>query len=385
MEPKSFSASAMLTAESCLARYKAESLDKTPSMDNPPAMVGTAVHGALELFVKGVYLDKQFARDDLKLFLDLYKIAYMDTFGTADIDTPEFEDGQDLALKWFKRTEINDTVLSCEVKENFPIPTSIGPIPFNFIWDRADQIDDTTFRIVDYKTIRARVSSEQLTKKIQARAYGLAAQIKWPHAEKIWVQFDLLRHDAVGVVFTREDNANTWRYLKRAAQRIIDTDPNNPPEKLNPECHFCIRKVSCDTLQRSVAGGSIFGISPDDALTRKLQIASQIKALEYLDKELDVLLVTEAEQRQELEWKGTGAKVEITASRRRGVDSSSVAAIVGPELTQRYGGFTMASVDKLLKGEELTEEKKQELKDAVFFKFGQPTAKVTPLDPIEEL
>ena len=44
----------------------------------------------------------------------------------------------------------------------------------------------------------------------------------------------------------------------------------------------------------------------------------------------------------------------------------------------------MASVDKLLKGEELSDEKKQELKDAIFMKWGEPKAKVTPLNPLEE-
>lgn len=384
MIPRSLSASALQTAEACLFRYKHENFDRIPSMGNSAASTGTAVHGALELFVKAVFLEKTANWEDEKLLLDLYEVSYMQTFNSADTATAEFEDGLELVKKWYARTELKDEVISCEVKENFRIKTSVGEIPFNFIWDRADKISDTEYRVVDYKTVRVPVSAEELKSRIQPRAYALAAQIKWPNAERIWVTYDLLRHDPVGIVFTREDNVAFWKYLKRAAERIIATDEENPPQTLNPDCRFCIVKQKCETLQKSIAGGTTFSVNPEEAAVRKMQVSSQIKALEAFEAELDSILVKEAEARDEISWDTGDVHVDITASRRRTLNSHSAAKVLGPELTAKYGTFTLGNIDKILKEENLTLEQREALKEAIGVKWGEPSAKVKPLSPIEE-
>ena len=384
MIPKSLSASALQTAEACLFRYKHENFDRIPAMGNSAASVGTSVHGALELFVKAVFLDKTANWEDEKLLLDLYEVSYMETFNSADTATHEFEDGLELVKRWYARTDLKDEVVSCEVKENFQIKTSVGEIPFNFIWDRADKISDTEYRVVDYKTVRVPVSAEELKSRIQPRAYALAAQIKWPDAERIWVTYDLLRHDPVGIVFTREDNIAFWRYLKRAAERIIATDEKNPPQTLNPDCRFCIVKQKCETLQKSIAGGTTFSVNPEEAAVRKMQVSSQIKALEAFEAELDSILVKEAEARDEISWDTGNVHVDITASRRRTLNSHTAAKVLGPELTARYGSFTLGNIDKILKEENLTAEQRAALKEAIGVKWGEPSAKVKPLSPIEE-
>lgn len=385
MIPRSLSASSLNTAEACLARWKAENFNRTPSMSNKAADTGTAVHGALEMFVKAVFIDKKESWDNLDLLLQLYDLSYMDTFESADLQTDEHADGLTLVKKWHQRTQWDGvTVESVEVKESFSIPTSEGDIPFNYIWDRSDQLGPHEYRVVDYKTIRAFVTPEQLKKKIQPRAYALAAQIKWPHAERIWVEYDLLRHDSVGAVFTKADNALMWKYLKRAAERIIATDENNTPETLNPECRFCIRKVVCGTLSKAMTGGTIFGITPDEAARRKLMISSQIKALESLDAELDAVLMKEAEAKDLFEWETDDVKVAITASKRRQVNSNAVANIVGAEVTKKYGNFTLGNVDKMMADESIPLQVRAEVKRLIGVKWGQPSAKVEPLSPIEE-
>lgn len=384
MEPKSFSASSLQVAETCLARYKAENIDKVPLMDNKPALTGTSVHWALEHFVKQVYIDKTAKWEDSKLFLDLYKIGYMDTFGSANLDTPEYIDGLDLAKKWYMRTKLADTVVSCEVKENFAIKTSIGKIPVNYIWDRCDMLEDGSIRVIDYKTIRATVSPEQLREKIQPRLYALAAQIKWPHAPRIWVTYDLLRHDPVGASFTKEENLEFYRYLQRAAERIIATDEDIVPETLNPECRFCARLATCDTMQKSIAGGSIMGIEPDAAAFRLLQVDSQMKALKQLADQLDAILLKEAEERDEYEWTTDKVAVKITARGMRSINSNAAAQILGPELTAKYGTFGIGKIDDIIKAEDLTDKQISDLKALIFKRYGEPSAKVSLKNPIEE-
>lgn len=347
-------------------------------------MTGTACHGALELFVKAVYLDGIKEWTDLDALLAFYQIAYMDTFQSADLDTPEYFDGLDLIKTWHKRTEINDTVISCEVKSFFNVKTSAGVIPFNYIWDRCDKLDDTTYRVVDYKTIRASLSPEQLKAKIQPRAYALAAQIQFPQAKRIWVTFDMLRHDPVGIVFTREDNANFYRYLQRAAERIIATPEDQAPETLNPDCAWCIRKATCETLMASQAGGTVFSLTADEAAKKKLEVDSQIKALGYLSSSLDEILMKEAEANDLIEWETSEVKVLISASKRRALDSSAAIDIIGPELAKKYGKMNLGEIDKLLKSDDLTDAQKSKIRNLIYNKWGEPSAKVFPLNPIDE-
>jgi hypothetical protein len=357
-------------------------------MDSDPAMIGTTCHFAFEHFVKAVYIDKTHAWDDIKYLDDLYKIGYVQTFGSGDFDTDEFRDGSLLVAQWYDRNRdgLKNTVLSTEVKERFDVKTSVGPIPFSYIFDRMDQIDETTFEVVDYKSIRARITAENLKKKIQPRAYALAAQIQYPQAERIWVSFDMLRHDGlVGVVFTKEENAVTYRYLQRAAERIIATPEEDTPETLNPECHWCLRKAVCETLEKANRNGSIMGLSIADVARKRLEVQAQMKALEYLDAELDQRLLTEAEQMDAFEFEAGEYDVKLTASgRRKATNPAAITRIVGPELALQYGNWTVGAVDKMIDSGVLSEAQVQEVRRYIPKTFGEPKSVVTPKNPFNE-
>jgi hypothetical protein len=388
MIPTSLSASSVLVSEGCLARWKVEYFNKAPSMDSDPAMVGTTCHFAFEHFVKAVYLDKTHTWDDVAYLEALYKIGYVQTFGNADYDTAEFADGAALVAQWYDRNRqgLPNTVLTTEQKTTFPLKTSVGEIPFTYIFDRMDQVNDTEFEVVDYKSIRAFVTSQDLKKKVQPRAYALAAQIQYPHATRIWVSFDMLRHGGiVGCVFTRDENAATYRYLQRAAERIIATPEDDAPETLNPECNYCLRKSICETLEKANRHGSVLGLSLEQVAEKRVQVQSQIKALEYLDAELDELLMKEAEQQDSLEFEAGPWKIEMTASaRRKATNPMAITRLVGPELTAKYGNWTVGNVDKMLESGVLTPEVAAEVRRYIPLQYGEPKSKVTPKDPFEE-
>lgn len=387
MIPKSISASSLAVSQLCLARWAAEYFHKAPRIAGDPADLGTSVHGALESFVRNFKAGEcEWSWKQLKAY---YLISFMQTFGNADDTSDLFQDGLDMLKKWMLRSEYLKTteVISCEVKESFFVPYILNgekhEVPFNFIWDRCDKVSEAEYRVVDYKTVRIPVSAEALKRRIQPRAYALAAQIKWPDAEEIWVEYDLLRHDAVGIRFTREDNAATWRYLKRELQRIVDTDESQVAERLNPECRFCIRKLDCTTLN-DVRSFSVYGISGSEAAAKKLEVASQLKALEQLNAELDEALLSEAQAEDKFSWDTELVHIEITASRRRQANNATIAKIIGKDLMEKYGTITLTNLDKMLKNGELAEDKVREVKQQISVKYGEPTAKVTPLDPFEE-
>lgn len=387
MIPKSLSASSILVSENCMERWKVENFWRTPQASSEPANIGTSVHFALEHFVKAVYLDKTHQWDDVKLLKQFYELGYIDTFGTTNLDTEAFKDGALLVAKWYdlNKKGLPNKVLSVESKQNFPIKTSAGIIPWNYIYDRLDQIDEDTYEVVDYKTIRAYIGPEDLKAKIQPRSYALAAQIMFPEAKRIWVTFDMIRHSGpVGVVFTREENADTYRYIKRAAERIIATDEDSTEETLNPECKWCIKKVTCETLGKANAAGTVHGLPIEVVAQRKLDIDAQILALKYAQEELDKQLCLEAENREEFDFTLGGVSVSITARATRKANSNAIANIVGQELSTKYGNFSMTNIDKMLKSGELGPEKIKAVEEQITKSWSSPSAKVKPLNSFEE-
>ena len=388
MIPTSLSASSILVSEACLARWRVENLNKAPQMSSDPADVGTTCHFAFEMFVDAVYIKKTHTWDDVAYLTDLYKIGYVQTFGNADFETAQFADGAALVAKWYDRNRhgLPNEVFSTEVKSTFPLKTSIGVIPFTYIWDRCDILNETTVEIVDYKSIRAPIKADDLKKKVQPRAYALAAQIQFPHAQRIWVSFDMLRHDGiVGVVFTKEENAATYRYLQRAAERIIATPEDDAPETLNPECNYCLRKSICETLEKANRNGSVLGLTVEQLAEKRIKVQSQIKALEYLDAELDTLLMAECEQRDVIDFEVGPWKVEMTASaRRKATNAAAITRIVGPELATRYGNWTVGKVDEMIASGQLTPEQIAEVRRYIPKTLGELKSKVTPKNPFEE-
>lgn len=386
MIPRTLSASSLLVAESCLARWTAEYFHRAGSPGGDAANVGTSVHYALEMYVKACIIEETH-EPTLSLIMDLYKMGYMQTFDTANLATENFMDGASLVEKWWKRTNFDGfKVISAEQKSTFPVKTSAGDIPFNYIWDRADQLGPKEYRIVDYKTVRLPITATGLKEKIQPRCYGLAGQIQFPDAERIWVQFDLLRHDPVGIVFTREDNAATWRFLKASAERLIDTDEKDPPEKLNPDCRYCVRKHACVTLQKNVMAGGVFSIDPETAPDRRAEVKYAMDALKVMADDLDKIILQHAESNMTLEWQTEKTKVTIGARSQRSIDAERAAKVIGSDLVAQYGKLNITDVDKLLKPDnpQLTDDQKRQLKALIVRTTGEAGVKVAPVSPIDD-
>lgn len=391
MHPKSFSATALHVHELCPARYKAENIDRSKGFGGTAASLGTSVHGALELFVKRTQLEK-IEEPSLKLLLDLFKLSYVQTFGTHNLETEEYMEGYKMMQDWYNRTDFTGVqVISCELKSSFPVPTSLGSIPFYYIWDRFDQVGDHEYRVVDYKSNRWAITPADLKKKIQARAYGLAAAIQLKRKgitpQRIWVEFDLLRHGPVGIVFSREELAATWMYIKSSAQEIIDTPDDQVVEKLNSECLFCVRKASCNALKKNITTGGIHSVSNiEQAIDLRAQLEWQRKGIDSLLKDLDKKILAEAKERDLEEYESDLNRLAVVVSSQRAVDAEMVQMAIGNDLFEKYGShsITMTNIDKLLKGKELNDQQKAQLRGLIYQKKGEPRVKVDPKNPIDE-
>jgi hypothetical protein len=382
MIPRSFSASALNVAQGCLSRYQRESLERGEDFVNDAAQLGTSVHGGLEAFIKQMMStgDKP-SLDDLLMW---YRVSYMDTFNTSDTSTPGYEEGVEMLKKWYKREDyLIGKVLSAEVKTSYPVKTSVGEIPFNYIWDRFDQYDDNEYAVIDYKTNRWALSSDELRKKIQARMYGVMAQIQYPNAERIHVKFDMLRHDGmVGVVFSKDENIATWRWFKSEVERIIAA-PDDPPETLNNECGWCIKQATCNALASNIAAGGVMSLTPVERMDLRAKAGYQMKGLKNLSDQLDALIEADAKAKDVFEMETENTKIKFAISSRRDVDAERVEEVVGEDTFKRYGGasITMGKFDQLLKDPNVTPEQVAKLKKLVYKNFGEPKVKAEPKSP----
>lgn len=354
---------------SCPMRWAAEQVTRARQASGEPADFGTALHEVLERWVKeGHYLQPV----DAKVYESLWRDSYYKLF----VDDSLYDEGLELIKKWMERTDwTGREVVLVEVKESFMLPTSVGSIPVNYIWDRCDRLENGDIEVTDYKSIRIPITPDEMKTKIQPRLYALAAQLRFPEANRIWVTLDQLRHDSVGIVFKKEQNRETWRVLKVLAEQIIaDTDPQ---EVINADCRYCVRKHVCKALEHHTTGGGIHGAVVDALeaadLRRKLYIAA--KTIELRIQDLDAIIMEHCKTEDILGFETDETVVSIGVSRRRQIDPARAANVIGAELMGRYAKLNISNVDDLLKGSELTAVQKADLRDLITRDIGQPSIK----------
>jgi len=388
--PKTFSATALQIAEGCLARYKASVIDRAADEQGDAANVGIVLHGTLEHFVRAVFIRKD-ATWNLVFFMQLFHEEYDKVFG-PNRDTPQYADAHAIAMRWYNDQENHDRlstirILSLEAKNSFKVPAidrSTGaerPLEFdvNYIMDRVEQIGPDEYRVVDYKSQWVPLTHDQLREKIQARLYALAMQIIHKNAKVVWVEFDFLRFERIGVAFTKADNADTWRMLKRAVQRIVDTSDEDAEkaETINPECSWCVKKATCATLHSNVAAGGIHSLDAAAAGQLYSDILNKAKALKVLQEQLQDFLLKELITAQTLDLDLGNVRVKLKRASERVMDHAAVASILGPELSAEIGKFTLGAIDELMKSPRLSQEQRDKLEGAITKKYGMPRAEVT--------
>lgn len=79
-------------------------------------------------------------------------------------------------------------------------------------------------------------------------------------------------------------------------------------------------------------------------------------------------------------------RLKIVVANRRAVDADMVEKAIGPTLFDKYGGksITLGNVDKMLKGKELTDQQKADLRSLIYYTSGNPAVKIEPKNPIDE-
>lgn len=384
MNPRSFSASSLETADLCLARYKAENIDYGRDFQGTAASVGIVCHGTFEDWLRAVYIKKTHQWYDEAAFRQMFEENYAKVFGGAQGD--EYEDAWDLCWRWYHRDGQEAyfgsvKIISLESKLSHPMRTPLGEKPFNYIMDRVDRIDEKTIRVVDYKSNRVGLSEDELHKKRQARLYALMTGIKYKGKgiENIEVEFDFLRHRPVRTSFTREDNKETWDQLLREIKRIIEAPETRIPETLNANCGWCVRKADCKTLQSNIKVGGIMSKSVDELARIYGQLVDQRKGQKELADQIEMMLLKHAIENDVLEYNTETASVTVYLPTRRKVNNEVAAAVLGQNVSE-HANFSVTTIEKLTKrNSPLPPGQRELLKDAIEIVTGDPQVKIEPL------
>lgn len=393
MKLTSISASSIQTFEGCSARYYAENVERVPSPggSSDPAKLGSAVHDTLERTVQEVFIDK--TQDlDWNRIVAYFKQEFMKQFQRVpNKDDPWYKDGLDMLERWIGRTNLEDVeVLMVEKKMRVPIKTSIGEVPYTFIFDRLDRFEQdgkTVVRIVDYKTWRQVLTPEGLRQKPQGRLYAMAIQLAFKElaaelgeelkADEIWVCFDQLRYEPVEVKFDREDNVETWRYVRKVAERIIaEKAPGR--RTLNGECQFCVIKSTCPLITKNIQAGGVMALVGDrnEMAKRYMELEGASKAIKYAMEEVMEELLKDAMATDEIEYETEEFSVTFKSSRRKSYNPMTVREIIGDALFAQLGKINNSEIDKLLKGDALSPSQKSLLRSSVQESISEPKPKI---------
>ena len=383
MIPNSVSASSLEIADKCLASYAASNFNRAAGFGNEPAKLGTCLHEALETYTNPSFM--QSGMWDLEFLLTCFQAAYFKHFG-PDTNSAWYHQGMNILTGWhnrpYQKAELHEThILSREVKESFDVPFIwngvAGKLPCNYIIDRLDQIGDDEYRVVDYKSQRTPWSSEEMYGKIQPRIYALAVQIKYPDAKAICVQYDYLRYEPQAVFFTRDDNVVTWKWLKQAVQRIVDTDVNNAPETLNDGCRYCIRKLTCKALQSNLSVGGVFAYDIDTLSDRFADMQAQLDAMKAAMDSIEHQLLTHAAETSQQEWYTPKSKIKVHIKTTRKVNYDKLSKIVPPEVLAEYPRVNLGDLDRIRLDPRVSSEQRSLLETAIEKTYSEPSIKVS--------
>ena len=349
MKPKTLSPTAVAAYESCPAYYRALYIRKARTPPGDPALRGNVVHGALQDWVEGGFHrldwegDWQAMRDKMT---DIVTANYWKLFSHGS----ELNFCIQQCHNWLDEADFSDReVLLTEQKLRFDIPTSAGKIPFSFVIDRLDDLGDGEYDVVDYKTWVRNLKGHDLEWNLQARSYALGCWIKFRDAQRIWVSFDQTRWRPARWNFSRSECERTWKYLKNVAERILADKGSE--EKINPNCRYCPRTRVCKTFKTHASvGGSFADADMESIAKRRRESANAIKALEDEVRELDMAIVSHADDIELEEFDLGETRVEIVSSKKRELDARRFAQLVDvTAFVREFGSVSVTSVDKAIK------------------------------------
>ena len=352
MKLKTLSASALQKWLHCEAgwasRYHNGTDMRTPELSGSSGSLGTVCHNVLE-----DYLNHDVFHEDPTAQRKWLKEAFFGHYYLLFNDSDRFKEGEKMLLDWHARQDWSGfEVLETEVKHEYFLQTSIGEVPFTFIFDRLDRKDDGSIRVVDYKSWIMPVQPEDIKSKPQFKLYAAMALLLYPDAPRVWVVADQLRYDSVGASFSKAECEEILGWLMIKAEEIINTE--TPSETINEDCRYCVRRHECKTLQlHAQFTGPLSLDNIPDLAKQRYEVDSAWKALKMIKDDIDAALIAHAEETEQTTFAGDdNVSVKLSVRRKNVGDPVMIARALGEHskvYSERYGEMNGPSIQKALK------------------------------------
>jgi len=236
------SATRINTFVKCPLQYHAVyELGYRDDVQHPLAVMGTAVHKMMEIYVKD-WLRGQRSEDEdpLKLREAVCKRYKVDTSLHGLID----ELGGN-AVRWGYFRNLESTK-GCEIPFNKKLSDGT---PITGYIDRLD-IDGNTADIIDIKTQKREFSDEELNGNWQAKMYDVAVRLMYPEVTKTRISFWMLRHMVQRVSFDNFSAARNEEELMDMAEQIRNC--SEPKGNITPLCQWCPYVNDCKVYKGGI-------------------------------------------------------------------------------------------------------------------------------------
>jgi putative RecB family exonuclease len=239
---KRLSFSRLDTFQQCPRKYRLRYVDKAPTGRADALEFGTILHAVLETVINALVKAAHVGEIPAKMVEDEYR----DEWARRELtERSLYEEGLTILRQWCERFGHMQEGQVLATEQSFKM--QLGGRAMTGIIDRIDRIDESTIRVVDYKTSRAWMLPDQ---SMQLAIYGTAAKSLYK-AERVQVAFDMLRHNqliACDITAAQMDASAEWAHV--LAEQMENATEYAP--RLNTFCHWCDYKRGCSEYGRAV-------------------------------------------------------------------------------------------------------------------------------------
>ena len=282
MKIEYLSASRLNTYMDCSFRYFLQYHLDLPELKGQTIAThkGSAVHEALELYVKGekdytqllknYYIEHKVWEFDnrsekrgfphpVQKKCDTCKWAaksgdsYICSIAGQEISNfdgcpkPNFEDDLKLLDTTITKPDscLNNKIIGAEVAfrneyEGFKV---------RGFMDLVLEIDEETLEVRDYKTGNYTKNTDEAFRDLQMRIYSMVAKELFPQYKYVLMTLDYLRKGPISVIFSKEDDDNTRKFLKEAYAKIAGA--KEPTRRKSFKCSWCIGYDECSKIRET--------------------------------------------------------------------------------------------------------------------------------------
>ena len=338
---------------SCKQKYWFSYYEKLPKVSNTSFMLGLAVHESLEL-AGNIWLKKgKFDAEDIKTILEHYdRISVRE--GLEDMTL--HAEGKELVKMRLKKFMTGKRIISLETKFGFgkdtkTIETKHGVQLIGAI-DKAEEFNQDTLLIIDYKTSKTAPTPDQMRSDIQLSIYDLVAKKLWPDYKRTILALDLLKSEVLFTYRTDDERESFEDYLKIVHEEMLDLKAGNVKATINMFCPWCDYKDYCNTYQtickkKDYVFLPTMNYSNEQLVDEWQNVKATAKILESRERELNMSIM-EKIKRESKNLVTDSGEVYVRQSSKTTYDFDTVYKMVPSDDFNKLVALNKKAVDEYL-------------------------------------